>query len=70
MELHTIMAISHTIVILTKVRRFVELCRVPSGLRMPVYRPTLMKHMCSMLDEQASTSQVTYMLHHCRLSGQ
>lgn len=59
MELDTSIAIAHTVAILIVVRRFVEVCRDPNGLRMPIYRPKLIKHMCSMLDEQASTSHVT-----------
>jgi hypothetical protein len=55
----TIIAISHTSAILMLAIRLVEWLRDPSGLRMPKYRPRLMKHMCKMLAEQASTSQVT-----------
>lgn len=50
---------SHTRAILKLVKRFVELCRDPSGFLMPKYRPRLIKHMCRMLAEQARTSQVT-----------
>lgn len=58
-ELDTIIAITHTRAILIPTKRFVEWCRDPNGFRMPRNRPRLMKHMCSMLAEQASTSQVT-----------
>lgn len=61
---------SHTRAILKLVRRFVELCREPSGFLMPKYRPRLMKHMCRMLAEHARTSHVTYMLHHVIPNGQ
>lgn len=37
---------------------------------MPKYLPKLMKHICRMLAEHASTSHVTYMLHHVNPKGQ
>lgn len=64
------MARSHTSAILKPVSRFVELCRDPNGFLMPKYLPKLMKHMCKMLAEHASTSHVTYMLHHVNPKGQ
>jgi hypothetical protein len=60
MELDTSIDRSHTSAILNPTSLFVEYaCRVLSGLRIPRYRPRLMKHMCIMLAEHASTSQVT-----------
>lgn len=64
------MARSHTSAILKPVRRFVELWRDPNGFLMPKYLPKLMKHICRMLAEHASTSHVTYMLHHVNPKGQ
>lgn len=58
-ELDTIIAITQTMAILMPAKRLVERCRDPNGLRMPKYRPKLMKHICRMLEEQANTSHVT-----------
>lgn len=70
MEKETGMAMSQQTAILMPTIRLVERCREPRGFLMPKYRPRLMKHMCQMLAEHASTSQVTYTLHQCSPSGQ
>lgn len=69
-ELDTSIERAQTRAILMPTRRLVEEWRVLRGLRMPRYRPRLMKHMCMMLEEQASTSHVTYTLHQTTPSGQ
>lgn len=69
-ELETNMASNHTAAILKPTIRLVDVCLVRKGFRMPRYRPNEMKHMCIMLAEQASTSHVTYTLHHTTPNGQ
>lgn len=64
------MASNHTAAILKPTIRLVDVCLVRKGFRMPRYRPNEMKHMCIMLAEQASTSHVTYTLHHTTPNGQ
>lgn len=53
------MARSHTSAILKPVSRFVEPVRDCNGFLIPKYLPKLIKHICKILAEHASTSHVT-----------
>lgn len=60
---------NHTITIFIIVT-FFELDLVLRGLRIPRYRPSDMKHMCIMEEEQLSTSQDTHTLQMRQSNGQ